>query len=173
MLNPLVEGSDMGAALSLVIWLVTSRCDMRCSYCYMGGLKGEFSYREAIGVAGGLAGLAPRSLGITGGGPLLWPPLREVLRSLRNVGLGTSIQSNMRLFDIGYAKLFADLDILLFTSLDGADNLTHEACRGIVSWDTGVRGLKIAYDQGLDFATVTTISHVDVDKPPSILEFSV
>ncbi|MEM4462264.1 MAG: radical SAM protein [Candidatus Bathyarchaeia archaeon] len=167
-----MEGSYMASTPSFVIWLVTSRCNIHCSYCYTSDLRGEFDHEEAIKTAEGLVELASRSVGITGGEPLLWPPLRDVLKILRDGGLEVSIQSNMKLFDIGYAKLFSDLGIFLFTSLDGADKLVHEAYRGIGSWDAVVRGLKIAYDMGLEFATVTTISDVNVDKLPSILEFS-
>ena len=162
----------MKATPSFVIWIVTSRCNMRCSYCYTGDLRGEFSEEAAVKVAEGLVELAPRSIGITGGEPILWPPLRRIIKLLRDGGMSVSLQSNLKLFDIGYAKFLADLGVFLFTSLDGADSLTHEAYRGIGSWEAAIRGLKIAHDVGLEFATVTTINSMNVDKLPSILELS-
>lgn len=162
----------MKTAPSLVIWIVTSRCNMHCSYCYTGDLNGEFSEEAAVEVAEGLVELAPRSIGITGGEPMLWPPLRRVIKLLRDGGMNISLQSNLKLFDVDHARFLADLDVFLFTSLDGADSLTHEAYRGMGSWGVAVKGLKIARDVSLEFATVTTINRVNVDKLPSILELS-
>lgn len=162
----------MNFAPNLVIWIVTSRCNMLCRYCYTGDLTGEFSLEDAVKVAEGLIKLAPRSVGITGGEPLLWPPLRRIIKLLRSGGMEVSLQSNLRIFDEGYAKLLADLDVFLFTSLDGPDSSTHEVYRGIGSWDAVIKGLKIAREIGLEFATVTTINNMNIDKLPSILEIS-
>ncbi|RLF12226.1 MAG: hypothetical protein DRJ98_01315 [Thermoprotei archaeon] len=162
----------VSAPPDLVIWLVTARCNMSCAYCYMEGVHGELGADEAIAVAKGLVELAPSSVGITGGEPLLWRPLRQVLEILSANGVSSSVQSNLTLFSPSDADFFAEHNIFLFTSLDGPAKKIHEKFRGPGSWEALLRGLKLARDAGLQFATVTTISWANVRELPSILELS-
>lgn len=162
----------MAKSPDFVIWLVTPRCNMRCAYCYVGHFENELSNSEALLVAESLVELRPSSVGITGGEPLLWRPLHNVIEILSAGGVASSVQSNLVLFSPDDAKFFAEREVFLFTSLDGPTKEPHEVFRGAGSWDAVIRGLRLARDAGVEFATVTTVNRANVKELPAILELS-
>ncbi|MEM1557836.1 MAG: radical SAM protein [Candidatus Bathyarchaeia archaeon] len=161
----------MPAKPDFTVWLVTSRCNFRCSHCYSYDIVGELSEDEALKIAEELADFST-PVDITGGEPLLWKPLRSVVRLLRECDVDLSIQSNLSILDGDYAKFLSDLGVFIFTSLDGPSREVHDKLRGFGSWDSLIRSLKLLKGFGLDFATVTTITRVNLHVLTDVLKLS-
>jgi radical SAM protein with 4Fe4S-binding SPASM domain len=153
------------------IWLVTSRCNLKCSHCYASDIAGELTEGYALKIAEDLANFST-PVDITGGEPLLWKPLRSVIKLLKSHGVDVSVQSNLSLLDSDYAKFFSDFEISIFTSLDGSSRELHEKLRGLGSWDSLMNGLKLVREFGLKFATVTTITGINLHALTDILRLS-
>lgn len=109
---------------------------------------------------------------ITGGEPLLWKPLRTVIKLLGENGIDLSIQSNLSLLDEDYAKFLNEYGVFIFTSLDGSSKELHDKLRCFGSWDSLMRSLKLIREFGLEFATVTTITSVNLQALTDILKLS-
>jgi radical S-adenosyl methionine domain-containing protein 2 len=93
---------------------VNSMCNLRCAYCFgafpadHGGLDGE-AWRRIIEQ---LPGEGVRRVTFSGGEPTLFPPLAEIIRHAKRVGLQTSIVTNgARLTD----DMLAHLDMIGIT----------------------------------------------------------
>jgi radical SAM protein with 4Fe4S-binding SPASM domain len=163
--------AEMPVKPDFTIWLVTSRCNLRCSHCYTCDIAGELTEEYALKIAEDLADFST-PVDITGGEPLLWKPLRSVIKLLKNNGVEVSVQSNLSLLDGDYAKFLSDFEVSMFTSLDGSSRGLHEKLRGLGSWDSLMDGLKLVKGFGLKFATVTTITGINLHALTDILRLS-
>jgi Fe-coproporphyrin III synthase len=100
----------------------TRRCNLRCIHCYSSSGPEE---REEINVALLRDALADASeegytvAGISGGEPLLYKPLRELLQHARECGMITTVTSNGMLLNERRLETLEGVVDLLAISLDG------------------------------------------------------
>lgn len=83
---------------------VTDRCNMHCSFCHAEGARGVNDIAltdETIGIFRGLRGMFSR-VHLTGGEPVLYPKLPELVRLLRSLDYRVSVTTN-GYFDRGSA----------------------------------------------------------------------
>jgi uncharacterized protein len=128
---------------------IHSRCNLACDYCYMYELADKtwrlrprrmpraIAEQAAIRIAEHIHahGLARITLILHGGEPLLAGPdlIAHVVTSIRDatgprVRVDVSLQTNGVGLDVGYLRLFDDLDIRVGVSLDG-DAAAHDRHR--------------------------------------------
>lgn len=72
---------------NIVDWRITSRCNMNCPFCYGPRGIGDMNLEGSLQVVDKLYELGVSTVCISGGEPLLFPYIREVLRGLRHVGI--------------------------------------------------------------------------------------
>src|SRR3989344_3480432 len=53
-------------------WLLTSKCNYRCSFCFKVTTDRELSFNEAAKILGNLAAIGVNKISFSGGEPLLW-----------------------------------------------------------------------------------------------------
>lgn len=85
---------------------LTTSCNLRCKYCYMRGAKNALvTSRQWIEVLERLRQLGVVRLEITGGEPLLYEDLSEIVQAADGIGFDTTICTNGVLIDSSLAEL--------------------------------------------------------------------
>jgi MoaA/NifB/PqqE/SkfB family radical SAM enzyme len=141
---------------------VTTRCNGSCSHCFArSGISRRSSLSvdlvKEIIVEGYDTGY--RHLHVTGGEPLLWKGLFEVLDYGFGVGYQTIfINTNGTLMTEEIAKRLADYgNLSISISLDGPEDL-HNRIRGKGSHRRMMRGIETALKWGNDLTIFTTVT---------------
>lgn len=129
-------------------YYLTYRCNARCGFCTIWQDRSVPASAEAdiSTVAANLSDVREAGVKIvdfTGGEPLLYERLPEALGQAKRLGLRTTITSNGIRYPERAAELRGLVDILQF-SLDGPDAATHDAVKGVPSFDRVMESVKTA-----------------------------
>lgn len=133
-------------------YYLTYRCNSRCTYCDIwqneklrGIVDAELSQAKKNIAQVRKAGI--RFIDFTGGEPLLYQYLPEVLLFAKNCGLLTSVTTNGLLYEKRAAELKGLVNFLHF-SLDALDAKLHNSLRASFSFDRMLRNIDIAKKLG-------------------------
>lgn len=163
--------------LSTIFLYLTDRCNLRCSHCWISPRFSEETdsglpiapLKKAIGEAGPL-GLS--SVKLTGGEPLLYRDLEELLRFLRAEGLGVSIETNGTLIEERTAELFKMTGISqAAVSLDAACERIHDDLRGAGGcFERTTAGIRLLSDAGLNVQVIMTLQRKNASEIEGLLK---
>jgi Fe-coproporphyrin III synthase len=168
------ETGKEGGSGTLMLHLL-GRCNLKCLHCYMDGSP---SRREQLPLALVIAALGEcRKLGVgtiylTGGEPLLYRGLREVLAASQIPGVQVTMSTNGILMTERRAALLREAGVRANISIDG-DASFHDRFRALPgafsATENGVRTLIIA---GVPVTIVTTLSRSNLHLLPQIAQWS-
>lgn len=117
-----------------VAWEISFACDAKCPFCATHDLHREHgspSRDEALTIARNLGRAGVHTVGLSGGEPLLYKHLREVLVELRRHGVRITLTTNGSRLEHWAADL-VQLGIGAITvSVDAAQGSEHEAIRRV------------------------------------------
>lgn len=135
---------------------VTERCNLDCKHCYLGS-KGivDMPISLAKKIVKEFSNIGLKLL-ITGGEPLLYPRIWELLRYASRFPIRIEVLTNGTLISSKVAKRLARYAHCLQISLDGLKH-GHEFVRGEGSYEAAVTGIKNA--AGLIDVSVATMIH--------------
>lgn len=108
------------------------RCNLACAHCYSSSsprADAMLGREQAIAAIAQAARWGYSSVSISGGEPLLYPWLADLLRTARDLGLGTGLISNGWLADRPGAIETLRLADIVAVSVDGMSE-NHDALRG-------------------------------------------
>lgn len=145
---------------------VTNACNARCRFCSFAAVPEPQKVMADPGRL--LAGLVPlqrrgvRYLTITGGEPLLYPPLWALLTQARRLGLTTLLVTNGALLSPEVLRRLRQAGLgRLLISLDSADPQVHDAQRGLPGLAAHIRELvPWAAREGLHPTASVTLSRL-------------
>ena len=150
----------------------TRRCNLACAHCYSlsGPTEREELRPEVLSAClEDAAGLGYRQLAVSGGEPLLYGPLAEILSCARGLGMITTITSNgMLLTGRRWAPLAALVDVLAI-SIDGTPLEHDQIRRREGAFAQTVANLEVVRSSGVPFGIIFTLTQHNVDS----LEFVV
>jgi Fe-coproporphyrin III synthase len=109
----------------------TRRCNLRCLHCYSESSPGKHAELDVDVLTACIADAAAQGyniLGMSGGEPLMYGPLPELLLQARACGMRTTVTSNGMLLDERRLEVIGNLVDLLAISLDGRPE-SHNAMR--------------------------------------------
>lgn len=156
--RPKLEFSEV--RLNQVYYAITEGCNLRCPYCYASSLKrlpGELSTEESLDLVSQIAEMGAQQIIFTGGEPTLRRDLFQVVEHAVDLGLTSNIITNGTLIkNAATAQRFADLFNMVTVSLDGSTAETHDRTRGIGTFATTYRALKLLNEVGV----VPQINHI-------------
>ncbi len=148
---------------------LTNACNARCRFCSFPQVPpGERALADPRRLLPGLALLRRRGvryLTLTGGEPLLYPALLEVLVEARRLGLATLVVTNGALLTPDLLRRFREAALgRLFISVDAADPRVHDAHRGLPGLAAHIRALvPLAARLGLAPTASVTLSRLTGD----------
>jgi len=151
----------------LAHWYVTTRCNSRCKTCSIwcdvrykckeSTLDSRFALLQQLRAMGFL------SIDFTGGEPLLYPGLPELIGVARKMGIMTWLTTNSLLYP-KFARALAGNVTALSFSLDSPDPATNDRIRGIPHFKKAIHAMKLAIDLGETPMIKATICKENIDQ---------
>ena len=142
-------------------WAVTGRCNLRCGHCFMcspQGKYGQTSRADLLRVISMLEAANVVCVSLTGGEPLLYPHLRELIERLSDKGISVNeIVTNGVLLDAALLRFLREHDQkpMFQISLDGVG--AHDQVRGVEGAEQdALRAIELCMDHGF-FTAVTSV----------------
>lgn len=189
---PLEEAARLGGprAFSLLLKPAGSLCNLDCAYCYYLDKAGQYggqeprmslSVLEKVTRAYIEANEVPEVQFVWHGGEPLVMGLdffrKAVEYQRRYAGdkrVFNSIQTNGTLLTPQWADFFRENGFLVGLSLDGPREI-HDRYRldrgGAPTWERVMRGLTLLRDGGVEFNTLTTVSHAGEGRGREVYQF--
>ncbi len=147
---------------------ITSRCNLRCRYCYYYD-NPAVEYRdlptdEWLQFLDELGRCAVMNVTLQGGEPFIRKDLPLLLESIVRNRMRFSILSNGTLIDDEIAAFIASTGRCDYVqvSVDGSGPETHDACRGRGSFAGAIRGIRTLQRHGIPVAVRVTIHRHNV-----------
>jgi uncharacterized protein len=147
-----------------LILVLTTRCNLQCSYCYNDDIRQPEEMSEAVlqrAIDMAAADGKPFHLQLTGGEPGLVPELIDTaLVAAQRSGScsGIGIQTNATRLTPQLLQLVKRHRVQVGVSLDGPPKI-HERQRGMAS--ATLRGLKLLEDSGISFRVTTVVTQTN------------
>jgi len=156
----------MGSIMSgpkAMVWLLTSRCNLACCHCYAARFedRGELNEEQAMKVVNDATKAGVKHIGFTGGEVFLRRDALKLIGYASRAGMSTSVVTNGSVLTKEVAKKLADLKVLVYLSVDGAKEKTHERVRGIRNWEHVVLAAETMRNLGLRFCTVMAVTNLN------------
>jgi uncharacterized protein len=157
----------------------TLNCPSNCKYCWGSEEKSKIMGIQIIKeIDKWLDGFRDDHVHFTfhGGEPLLagyefYKEALYILSSSKNYKqAGFSLQSNLWLLDEKLAKLFAEYDVAVSTSIDGPKEI-NDYQRGEGCFDKTMKGYKIATENGMKVSFISTFTSYSKDFKDEIYDF--
>lgn len=161
-------------------WHITDRCDQRCKHCYIYS-RGEDTLCTEMNVDA-LKGIFHNfidtceqmhrspSFVITGGDPLLYPHIWELLEIFKENGIHFIILGNPFHLSESVAARLHDLGCTCYQmSLDGLRK-THDRIRMPGSYDTTLSKIPIINASGMKSSIMTTVSKANINEIPALVK---
>lgn len=130
--------------LPLVILYVTEGCNLRCISCsYRNASPGELSLEEISRLGAALNGFGLRHIVFSGGEPLLRKDFPEICGIFKRSHVRQTLLTNGLLLEKRLPEIrnfFSEIIV----SIDGPDEETHNAIRGVDSFRQVLRGVRSA-----------------------------
>ncbi|HCE45279.1 MAG TPA: hypothetical protein DET40_17200 [Lentisphaeria bacterium] len=164
--------------LHVVAWETTRKCTLNCIHCRAsaGGSRpgGELSTEEGFRLIDGIAKFAKPMIILTGGEPMTRPDIYELASYATSKGLRVVMAPCGHLLNAESMEKIKSSGIkALSISLDGADASTHDAFRGSPgAFEKSLAGIRCARESGMHFQINTTVSRLNVDQLPQILDLA-
>lgn len=133
---------------------LTSRCKLRCSYCYVFARQDEakkgqdLPFPLALKVLRQAQDLGVKEVIVTGGEPLLHPQAPQILEEAKHLGLTVNLLTNGVLIDRELAGRLAKICDQITVSLDSADPICHELHRGQGTHTKASRAIRLLNEAG-------------------------
>jgi MoaA/NifB/PqqE/SkfB family radical SAM enzyme len=172
-ISPEVEQTRGSGTLMLHL---LGRCNLQCLHCYMEGspsrrekLPAE-SVLEAIGECEilGVGGIY-----LTGGEPLLYPAIREVITVASQVpGLQITLCTNGTLVKNHHVTFLKDRNVHVNVSIDGEEKFHDEFRQLPGAFRLSERAIRAMAEAGIPVTIVTTISQQNLHALPGLVAWA-
>jgi Fe-coproporphyrin III synthase len=154
----------------------TRRCNLACRHCYSQSGPDVTETLDASTVLGAVtdaAALGYNVLGVSGGEPLLYDALPDVLDRAKALGMTTTVTSNAMLLTDAWVKRLAGRVDVLAVSLDGTPEAHVEMRNHPNAFTAMKRNVARLRDSGIGFGFITTLTQHNVDQLAWVADFAV
>ncbi|MCF7835270.1 radical SAM protein [Candidatus Gracilibacteria bacterium] len=169
-------GSDdfISAPLNVTIQ-ITNKCNLRCKHCHRvdkGSL--DIDFKKIKKLIDELSDMKIFNINISGGEPLLYKGLFDVIEYISSKGIKVTMSTNLILRNDKIAKKMYEFGVRqLHISLDSADAKYHDYIRGSKnSYSIMIKNLEIIKKVGIEFTIVTTLINQTIEDYSNIIDFS-
>lgn len=156
---------------------ITSRCNLRCSYCYYFN-NPETDYRdlptdEWLQFFKELGQAAVMDICLVGGEPFTRKDLPLLIQGIVENHMRFSILSNGTLIDDSIASIIRQSNRCNYVqvSIDGSCGHSHDSCRGKGSFDKAVNGIKILQKHDIPVTVRVTLHRHNIEDLDNIARF--
>ncbi len=157
----------------VVVWNVTSACNLRCVHCYAatGAPRDELSTREGMELIAQLHDYGSPVVLFSGGEPLIRKDLPGLVRRTVGSDMRAVISTNGTLITRDLAMELADCGLsYIGVSLDGLQEI-NDAFRGVPgAFRDALRGIEHAMHQDIKVGLRFTMNRRNISEIPGILD---
>jgi radical SAM protein with 4Fe4S-binding SPASM domain len=167
--------------LKIAYWNVTSECNQRCQYCWLGAgtsMESELNTDQWLTVFNTIIDLGLEAVKVTGGEPLLhWQKIKPVLEFFIDHGIKITMETNGTLLIGEYSQdilslLSNECVTSLSVSLDSSSPQKHDTYRGMKgAFEKTVKALHLLKDNNIPFSVVTVIHNQNYTDIQDIIDF--
>ncbi|MFW9844141.1 MAG: radical SAM protein [Candidatus Thorarchaeota archaeon] len=156
---------------------VTEQCNLRCRHCYNESWSRHLSFEAFQDIVSQYKRLleicqTEGTIYLTGGEPLLWPPLFQALDVLHREGITPRIFTNGTRITREYARKLKQAQVkFVQVSLDGGRDI-HTAIRGYRSFDKALTGIRYLIDQHIEVTIMATIMKRNLGDLKELLDIA-
>lgn len=142
-----------------VVWEITAACNLKCPYCFrtdpsIPGLDDL----EIIGIANQIDQEVVGKVLITGGEPVLYNKIKDVIDVIADKGILVKLVSNLS-FPEKYLAKFSNQRLLEFsTSIDGYNEKTHDSIRGKGSFKRISKNVSFLLNSGYSVSGISVVT---------------
>ena len=161
---------------AVIAWEITRRCELKCRHC-RGAARDcdyvdEFSTEECFKTIDSLAEFSKPMIILTGGEPLMRDDIFEVAQYATDQGCRVVMATCGHLLTADVAqKMKASGIMAVAVSLDAATAEAHDEFRGIPgAYEKTMAGIDLLKEYEIPFQINTTVSRLNVDQLPKVLE---
>ena len=178
----IIAGSAIKTFDFFIQWHLTERCNLRCRHCYQGRKKvPEMTPEEVKQEIDGATEMfqawedehgisVSPSIHFTGGEPLLYQGLWDVLTYAKEKGFGVAMMSNGCLITKEDGEKILDIGISdVQISLEGPPDL-HDSIRGKGSFSKAAKGVQHLVSAGSRVSANVTLTRLNVDQIEETVE---
>ncbi len=174
-----VQHQQQEYELTDIYLYLTDQCNLCCSHCWISpgfsreqqdsipldALKATISEAKALGL---------QRVKLTGGEPLLYRNLTELLEFLTSEDISIFIETNGLRLDRIMIESFKSFNVdHISVSLDAASGELHDGIRGVKgSFQRTMQGLKLLSDSGIDFQIIMTLQRKNSEEIPALIRLS-
>jgi SynChlorMet cassette radical SAM/SPASM protein ScmE len=147
---------------------ITSRCNLRCKYCYFFDNPDvtyeDLSTEEWLQFLDELGQCAVMNVCLAGGEAFIREDLPELITAIVKNRMRFSILSNGSLIDDSIASFIDDTKRCDYVqvSIDGSRAEVHDLCRGKGSFDGAVRGIRILQNHNVPVTVRMTLHRLNI-----------
>ncbi|MBT4485501.1 MAG: radical SAM protein [Candidatus Latescibacteria bacterium] len=157
-------------------YYVTYRCNARCGFCAIWKDRNVPSSQEAPAdvVCRNLTDIkraGTKFVDFTGGEPLLYEGLPEVLDFAKKAGLRTTVTTNGICYPDRAADMAGKVDVLQF-SLDSANAREHDAVKCVPSFDSVMESVETARSLGERPSFIHTVTDENLSSVPDVIQLA-
>lgn len=157
-------------------YYVTLRCNQRCTFCNIphtnnGSPSREPTLEQVESNLRDLKRLGVFVLDVTGGEPLLYRNLPDMLALAKKMRFMTSVTTNGMLYPKFAEQLLGKVDALLF-SIDSTDPEEHDRIRAMKSFHLALEALAVARKLRQTFYISHVVTNDSYDKIPEMIRFA-
>ncbi len=159
----------------VVVWNITSRCNLRCRHCYLeagdGAKRDELTAAEGYELIRELADMKIPVLLFSGGEPLLRPDLWELAEFAANQGIRIVLSTNGTLITPAIAARIRDCGFsYVGVSIDGGQQV-HDDFRCLPgAFEKALEGLRNAREAGLNTGIRFTVNRDNYRELPLVMD---
>lgn len=157
----------------VVVWNVTSRCNLKCTHCYAAtqGDPSELSTSEALAVIDDLASFGCPVLLFSGGEPFVRPDILTLASHAAAKGLRVVFSTNGTLIDAQLAAEIKKIGVsYVGISIDGMEAVhdRFRACAG--AFQKTLNGIRTCREAGIKVGLRVTMTRDNIDEIPHIFD---
>jgi 12,18-didecarboxysiroheme deacetylase len=157
----------------VVVWNITSACNLRCVHCYAsaGKAEQELTTKQGLELIATLKDFGAPVILFSGGEPTMRNDLPKLIEAVVKSGMRAVISTNGTLISQGMAMRFADLGLsYIGVSLDGLEEV-NDTFRGVKgAFKEAMQGIYNAMHQNIKVGLRFTMNRRNVDQIPGIFD---
>ncbi len=154
-------------------WEITEDCNLNCKHCIVSSPRstGAMTVEQIIRAINKLYDNGLREISFTGGEPMLFPGIIDILKYNKEKGIKSRILTNGTLLSRDIVKKISPLVSEIGVSLDGITEKANDSIRGEGSYNKIIEGINNLKEMNINFSIYFTLHkrNNDINK---IIQFS-